>query len=116
MHKLELVDGQQRLTTISILLLCILDRLKRDGEQTEAQDIERLLQAKALGSAPLDSARYRRVRSTGRRQDDRQTCESDPCLSVRGIAKVGRWAEPRRTREVAQIVLGGPANRRLIVT
>ena len=52
-NKLELVDGQQRLTTISILLQCILDRLRRDGEQTEAQDIERLLQAKALGSAPV---------------------------------------------------------------
>ena len=30
-NKLELVDGQQRLTTISILLQCILDRLKRDA-------------------------------------------------------------------------------------
>jgi uncharacterized protein with ParB-like and HNH nuclease domain len=31
-NELELVDGQQRLTTICILLQCIVDRLKKDGE------------------------------------------------------------------------------------
>lgn len=52
-NKLELVDGQQRLTTISILLQCIHDRLSRVGEATEAQDIARLLSAKALGGNPV---------------------------------------------------------------
>jgi hypothetical protein len=52
MNRLELVDGQQRLTTISILLQCILDRLSNDGESSEAQDIARLLTAKALGGSP----------------------------------------------------------------
>lgn len=52
-NKLELVDGQQRITTISILLLCILERLKGEGEHVEAQDVERLLQAKALGGKPV---------------------------------------------------------------
>jgi Protein of unknown function DUF262/Protein of unknown function (DUF1524) len=51
-NKLELVDGQQRITTISILLHCILDRLRADNENSEAQDIERLLQSKALGGLP----------------------------------------------------------------
>ena len=51
-NELELVDGQQRLTTISILLHCLLDRLKKEGEQSEAQDLGRLLEAKALGMAP----------------------------------------------------------------
>ena len=48
-NKLELVDGQQRLTTVSILLQCIHDRLVQEGEASEAQDIARLLTAKALG-------------------------------------------------------------------
>jgi hypothetical protein len=52
-NKLELVDGQQRLTTICILLQCIADRLKKDGETSAAQDIDRLLQAKALGEPPV---------------------------------------------------------------
>src|SRR5437879_2389823 len=52
-NRLELVDGQQRLTTIFILLQCIADRLKKDGETSAAQDVERLLQAKALGEAPV---------------------------------------------------------------
>lgn len=49
---LELVDGQQRLTTISIILHCILERLQREGEKEEAQDLERLLNAKAMGGMP----------------------------------------------------------------
>lgn len=52
-NKLELVDGQQRLTTICILLQCIVDRLKKDEEATAAQDVSRLLQAKALGEPPV---------------------------------------------------------------
>ena len=52
-NKLELVDGQQRLTSISILLFCILEKLKQENEASEAQDIERLLQAKALGASPV---------------------------------------------------------------
>jgi len=53
MNKLELVDGQQRLTSVSILLHCIMEKLKEEGEMIEAQDIERLLQAKALGANPV---------------------------------------------------------------
>lgn len=48
-NRLELVDGQQRLTTISILFHCLLERLKSDNEHSEAQDLTRLLHAKALG-------------------------------------------------------------------
>ncbi len=53
LNRLELVDGQQRLTTISILLHCINDRLLDDGEVSDAQEISRLLTAKALGYDPL---------------------------------------------------------------
>jgi hypothetical protein len=65
-NKLEIVDGQQRLTTICILLQCIADRFKKEGETGATQDIDRLLQAKALGEPAvrkilldsLDSAEF----------------------------------------------------------
>lgn len=67
-NRLELVDGQQRLTTISILLHCLLDRLKSEKEDGEAQELARFLMAKALGgeSQPkilldsLDAKQFRR--------------------------------------------------------
>ncbi len=52
-NQLELVDGQQRLTTICILLQCIADRLKMAGEINAAQDVERLLQSRAIGEPPV---------------------------------------------------------------
>lgn len=52
-NKLELVDGQQRLATICILLQCIADRLKKDGEASAAQDVDRLLQANARDKPPV---------------------------------------------------------------
>jgi hypothetical protein len=51
-NRLELVDGQQRLTTISILLHCLLARLKAENEQSEAEALARLLEAKALAGQP----------------------------------------------------------------
>ena len=48
-NKLELVDGQQRITTINILLHCLLERMRGEGENAEAQSIESLLNARALG-------------------------------------------------------------------
>jgi len=73
LNKLELVDGQQRLTTISILLQCIQDRLVKEGEASEAQDIGRLLTAKALGGNPvrkialdsLDSSEFEQLANGG---------------------------------------------------
>lgn len=53
LNKLELVDGQQRLTTITILLECIRQHLDRSGEKDEAAEITRLLNAKPLGGKPL---------------------------------------------------------------
>ena len=57
LNQLELVDGQQRLTTISILLHCFLDRLRREGEEGEARDLGGLLKAKAPGEAPAPKIR-----------------------------------------------------------
>ena len=48
-NELEIVDGQQRLTSICMLLHCIKEKLERSGETDEAGNIARLLKAKALG-------------------------------------------------------------------
>lgn len=69
LNTLEIVDGQQRLTTISILLECMRQRLVQAGETEEAADLGRLLSARALGgkSMPkvlldsIDSAEFERL-------------------------------------------------------
>src|SRR5580700_126534 len=49
LNQLELVDGQQRLTTVTILLECIQQRLEESGNHGEATEVARLLTAKPLG-------------------------------------------------------------------
>ena len=44
-NRLELVDGQQRLTTVFIVLHCLLERLRALGNERRAQDVSRLLTA-----------------------------------------------------------------------
>lgn len=53
LNKLELVDGQQRLTTITILLESIRQHLEYVGEKDEAAEVTRLLHAKPLGGTPV---------------------------------------------------------------
>jgi hypothetical protein len=77
LNKLELVDGQQRLTTITILLECIRQRLDSIGEKDEAAEVARLLQAKPLGGQPvrkvaldsIDAAEFDRLVADDRRQE-----------------------------------------------
>ena len=52
-NKLELVDGQQRLTTLIILLECIRQKLERDDELQQASDLLRLIYAKPLGGKAI---------------------------------------------------------------
>lgn len=69
LNKLELVDGQQRLTTITILLECIRQRLEAAEETDESAEVARLLSAKPLGGKPvrkvaldsIDSAEFDRL-------------------------------------------------------
>ena len=69
LNKLELVDGQQRLTTITILLECIRQRFEAAEETDEAAEVARLLSAKPLGGKPvrkvaldsIDSAEFDRL-------------------------------------------------------
>ncbi|TBN17113.1 DUF262 domain-containing protein [Agrobacterium cavarae] len=46
LNTLELVDGQQRLTTISILLECLRERFEAEGNIDRVQEISRLLMCK----------------------------------------------------------------------
>lgn len=48
LNQLELVDGQQRLTTIAILLECIRQHLKQLGDLETAGDVGRLLNARSM--------------------------------------------------------------------
>ncbi|WP_370143200.1 DUF262 domain-containing protein [Bradyrhizobium yuanmingense] len=48
LNHLELVDGQQRLTTVSIILECIRERLEAEGTADETFEIDQLLNAKPL--------------------------------------------------------------------
>lgn len=50
LNELEVVDGQQRLTTVSILLVCLRERLQAEGaaEQSTISDIEKLSVAKSM--------------------------------------------------------------------
>ncbi|MES0057281.1 DUF262 domain-containing HNH endonuclease family protein [Mesorhizobium sp. M0078] len=52
-NRLELVDGQQRLTTICILLECLRERLIAGDEADQAQALGRLLTAKASGGKAM---------------------------------------------------------------
>lgn len=69
LNKLELVDGQQRLTTITILLECLRQRLDAAEEADDAAEVARLLSAKPLGGKPvrkvaldsIDSAEFDRL-------------------------------------------------------
>lgn len=53
LNQLELVDGQQRLTTVSIVLECIRERLEVEGAPDETFEIGQLLNAKPLGGKPV---------------------------------------------------------------
>ena len=50
LNELEVVDGQQRLTTVSILLVCLKERLRAEGvaEDSTITDIEKLSIAKSM--------------------------------------------------------------------
>ncbi|WP_426122467.1 DUF262 domain-containing protein [Pararhizobium sp. PWRC1-1] len=60
LNTLELVDGQQRLTTISVLLECLRERFEAEGNTDRVQEISRLLRCKtydgpALAKIKLDT-------------------------------------------------------------
>lgn len=77
LNKLELVDGQQRLTTIVILLECIRQRFDAAEKIGEAAEVARLLVAKPLDGKPvrkvaldsIDSAEFDRLVNDNQEQE-----------------------------------------------
>src|SRR5262249_17181719 len=101
-NQLELVDGQQRLTTISILLYCIRDRLKAEGKESEVQEIVRRLRAKALWGRvdrkilldSLDSSEYETL---GKGASPATPQNAHLC---RAFAHFRQWVEERKTEDL----------------
>lgn len=97
LNRLELVDGQQRLTTVTIILECIRQRLDRDGEADEAAEVARLLSAKPLGGKALrkvaldsiDSAEFDRLVQNNQEQPFQNQQLAGAFTIVRG------WIEER---------------------
>ncbi len=106
LNKLELVDGQQRLTTITILLVCIQQRLKQDGESDEAAEVGRLLSAKSLGGKALrkialdsiDSAEFDRLVQN----DQEQEFHNDQLLSAFDIIR--GWVNEQSTEKLEKFL------------
>lgn len=102
LNKLELVDGQQRLATITILLECIRQRLEQDGESDEAAEVGRLLSAKPLGGKPLrkvaldsiDSGEFDRLVQN----DQKQEFQNDQLLSAFNIVR--EWVNEQSTEKL----------------
>src|SRR5262245_30172420 len=69
LNQLELVDGQQRLTTVGIILECIRERLEQENLSDETVEVRRLLGSKALGGNAMpkvaldsiDSSEFKRL-------------------------------------------------------
>jgi uncharacterized protein with ParB-like and HNH nuclease domain len=53
LNTLELVDGQQRLTTVSILLECLRERFEAEGNTVRVQEISRLLRCRTYDGPAL---------------------------------------------------------------
>lgn len=106
-NRLELVDGQQRLTTVCILLQCIHDRLLDLGETDAARDVAPLLTAKALGAAPvrkvaLDSLDAKLFDRLLRREHENDTAEN-PALGE-AFAKYREWATALSEPEIRKFL------------
>lgn len=81
-NQLELVDGQQRVTTITILMRVLARRFDREGDTDAAQELSKLLQCKGvdrrvqskLQLGDLDHADYVRVMEMGDTSEMENEC------------------------------------------
>ncbi|WP_105436355.1 DUF262 domain-containing protein [Neorhizobium tomejilense] len=77
-NTLELVDGQQRLTTICIILECLRERFEADGRTEQVEDLKRLLQTRVYGHPmkpkialdTLDAEEFRRLAESAPEPDE----------------------------------------------
>lgn len=106
LNTLELVDGQQRLTTLSIILECIRQRLVQAGEAEEAAHLWQLLSAKPLGGKPLpkllldsiDSAEFERLLQ-GSPQGE---CENQSLTEAFRIIR--EWIEQQKLEDISRFL------------
>ena len=69
LNRLELVDGQQRLTTVMVILECMRQHLRQMGDSDEVSELGRLITSRALAGAPvrkvalesIDAAEFERL-------------------------------------------------------
>lgn len=113
LNKLELVDGQQRLTTVTILLECVRQRLEKTDETDEAAEVGRLLSARPLRGQPLrkvaldsiDSAEFDRLVQNDREQEFRNLQllsafdTSRGWVSAQSIEKLGAFLYRLKNRQ-----------------
>lgn len=106
LNKLELVDGQQRMTTITILLECIRQHLDVLDEKDEAAEVARLLHAKPLGGQPvhkvaldsIDAAEFDRLVA----KDDRHEFQNKRLEWA--FAAVREWVEEQDLAHLASFL------------
>ena len=118
-NNLELVDGQQRLTTISILLECIRERLVAEEENDRASELARLLTTKALGGKAMpkielesaDGDEFRRlIENKGIEQD--AACQNQHLLAAFTIVR--SWVD-EQTLDALGIFIYKLQNQTLII-
>lgn len=81
-NELELVDGQQRITTLTILMHSLRLRFEREGDNDTAHEIKKLLQCKGvdrkvrskLQLGDLDHSDYLLVMENGKAEDINNRC------------------------------------------
>lgn len=107
LNRLELVDGQQRLTTICILLECLRQRLVLEEKQDQAQALGASLMARAFGGDAtekivldsIDAEEYARLsKNTGVDEDYRNRNLSAAFSTVRG------WISGQDFNSVCQFI------------
>jgi hypothetical protein len=104
-NRLELVDGQQRLTTVSILLHCIHERLLELKDTTAFQEVSPLLTARPHGAPPvrkialdsLDSSLFDRL-SRGDGDDGK-----NPALNE-AFQRFRQWAAERDASKLTEFL------------
>lgn len=102
LNELELVDGQQRITTISIILECIRDRFNTEGLADEASAVRQLLIAtapdgRAAKKIVLDSADATEFHDLVENTPDREFKNYD---LVRAFEKVRERAEDASLEDI----------------
>lgn len=106
LNTLELVDGQQRLTTITILLECIKQRLERENESEEAAAVGGLLSSKPLGGTALKKVALDSIDSTEfeRLIQDDNSSETQNCQLSGAFGIVRGWVDQQELSKLASFL------------